>query len=53
MCESLETTSKGVDVLEKMDNFFNKIICPGIMWVVFAQTVPLLCSVPSQALQLW
>ena len=53
MCESLETTSKGVDVLEKMDNFFNKIIYPGIMWVVFAQTVPLLCSVPSQALQLW
>ena len=53
ICESLETTSKGVDVLEKMDNFFNKIIYPGIMWVLFAQTVPLLCLVPSQALQLW
>ena len=24
MCESLETTSKGVDVLEKMDNFFQQ-----------------------------
>ena len=24
MCESLETTSKGVDVLEKMDNFFQR-----------------------------
>ena len=53
ICESLETTSKGVDVLEKMDNFFNKIIYSGIMWVFFAQTVPLLCLVPSQALQLW
>ena len=53
MCESLETTTKGFMLWKKWITFFNKIIYPVIMWVLFAQTVPLLCSVPSQALQLW
>ena len=31
MCENLETTTKSVDILEKMDNFFNEIVSYRIM----------------------
>ena len=50
MCDSIESTTKAVNFVEKWIIPFNKIMYPGIMWVHFAQTVPLLCSVLSQAL---
>jgi len=47
MYGSQETTSKTIDVLEKMYDFFHKVISLGITLAHFAQATTLLCSVLS------